>query len=52
MDGRCYQWHGSRSESAVMTRLWFTGLEAGSLDIFPHIDSAAVISAVQARTGI
>lgn len=34
-----------------MTRLWFTGLEAGSLDIFPHIDNNAAISAAQARTG-
>lgn len=34
-----------------MTRLWFTGLEAGSLDVFPRADDAAAISAVQARTG-
>jgi len=34
-----------------MTRLWMSGLEAGSLDVFPRVDSAAVISAAQARTG-
>lgn len=34
-----------------MTRLWMSGLEAGSLDVFPHVESGAVISAVQARTG-
>lgn len=34
-----------------MTRIWMSGLEAGSLDIFPHVDSAAAISAVQTRTG-
>jgi len=34
-----------------MTRIWMSGLEAGSLDVFPRIDSAVAISAVQVRTG-
>ena len=34
-----------------MTRLWMSGLEAGSLDVFFFVESAAAISAVQARTG-
>ena len=33
-----------------MTRLWMSGFEAGSLDVFPRIDGV-VISAVQVRTG-
>ena len=34
-----------------MTRIWMSGFEAGSLDIFPRVVSAAAISAVQVRTG-
>lgn len=51
MDCSCHQWHGIRSQDTLMTRLWFTGLEAGSLDVFPRVDNAVAISAVQARTG-
>lgn len=34
-----------------MTRLWMSGLEAGSLDVCHRVDSDAAISAAQARTG-
>jgi len=34
-----------------MTRLWMSGLEAGSLDVFPSIENLVAISAAQARTG-
>ena len=34
-----------------MTRLFFTGLEAGSLDIFGRAEGGIVISATKARTG-